>query len=101
MNYLYIKEERLDNLCINHALLDCELLNYVLQISQTPYQAWFNNYHIFLKLGFTPCKAEEPLQDMELQKNKHKKIKAWRKSLQKETTVNGCLLILNLKPFRS
>ena len=47
MNYLYIKEERLDNLCINHALLDCELLNYVLQISQTPYQAWFNNYHIF------------------------------------------------------
>ena len=34
---------------------------------------------IFL-LGFTPCKAELPLQRMALQK-KHKKIQAYRKSL--------------------
>ena len=34
-------------------------------------------------------------------KKKHKKIKAYRKSLQKEPTVNRCLLILDLKPFRS
>ena len=27
----------------------------------------------FLKLGFTPCKAEQPLQSMELQKKKLKK----------------------------
>ena len=25
------------------------------------------------KLGFTPCKAEQPLRDMELQEMKHKK----------------------------
>ena len=25
------------------------------------------------KLGFTPCKAEQPLQGMELQEKKHKK----------------------------
>ena len=27
----------------------------------------------FLKLGFTPCKAEQTLQGMELQEKKHKK----------------------------
>ena len=30
----------------------------------------------FFKLGFTPCRAEQPLQSMELQEKKHKKIKA-------------------------
>ena len=35
------------------------------------------------------------------QKKKHKKIKAYRKSVQEEPTVKRCLLILNLKPFRS
>ena len=33
-------------------------------------------------------------------KKKYKKIKAYRKSLQKEPTVNRCLLLLDLKPFR-
>ena len=27
----------------------------------------------FLKLGFTPCKAEQPLQDMELQEKESQK----------------------------
>ena len=34
-------------------------------------------------------------------KKKHKKIKAYKKSLQKEPTATKCLLILHLKPFRS
>ena len=34
-------------------------------------------------------------------KKKHKKIKAYTKSLQKEPTVNMCLLILDLKSFGS
>ena len=38
---------------------------------------------------------------MELKKKKLKKIKAYRSSLEKEPTVNRCLLILDLKPFRS
>ena len=46
-------------------------------------------------VGFTPYKAEQPLE-----KKKYKKIKAYRKSLYKEPTVNRCLLILELKPFR-
>ena len=33
-------------------------------------------------------------------KKKHKKIKAYQKSLQKEPTDNRCLLILDLKPLR-
>ena len=36
----------------------------------------------FFLLGFTPCKAEEPLQGMELQEKKRKKkITAYRKSV--------------------
>ena len=34
-------------------------------------------------------------------KKKHKKIKAYRKSVQKEPSVKRCLLIPDLKPFRS
>ena len=33
-------------------------------------------------------------------KKKHKKIRGYSKSLQKDPTVNRCLLILDLKPFR-
>ena len=53
----------------------------------------------FLKLGFTPCKAEQPLQGMELQEKEAQNIKAYRKSFYKEPTVNRCLLILDLKAF--
>ena len=38
-------------------------------------------------MGFTPCKAEQPLQGMELKKKKYKKITAYRKSATKEPTV--------------
>ena len=55
----------------------------------------------FFKLGFTPCKTEQPPQGMKLQDKKHERIKAYRKSLLKETTVNRCLLILELRSFRS
>ena len=34
-------------------------------------------------------------------KKKHKKIKAYRRSLWKEPALTEYLLILNLKPFRS
>ena len=34
-------------------------------------------------------------------KKKHKKIIAYRKSVQKEPAVKRCLLILDLKPLRS
>ena len=38
---------------------------------------------------------------MELQEEAQKDYKRYRESLQKEPTVNICLLILDLKPFRS
>ena len=56
--------------------------------------------HFKKKMGFTPRKAEQQLQGMELQE-KHNKIKKYRKSLWKEPTINRYLLILDLKPFRS
>ena len=39
-------------------------------------------------MGFTPCK-----------KKKHKKIKAYRKSVKKEFTFKRRLLILEMKPY--
>ena len=36
----------------------------------------------FFKLGFTPCKAKQPIRDMELQERKHeRKITRYRKSV--------------------
>ena len=32
---------------------------------------------------------------------KYKKINAFRKSVEKESTIKRCMLILDLKPFRS
>ena len=32
-----------------------------------------SNHDFFLKLKFTPCKAEQPLQDMELQEKEAQK----------------------------
>ena len=37
--------------------------------------------NVRFKLGFTPCKAEQPLQAMELQEKQAHKIKAYMKSL--------------------
>ena len=38
---------------------------------------------LFKKLGFTPCKAERPLQGMDYKKKNHKNIKAYKKSFYK------------------
>ena len=38
---------------------------------------------------------------MELQEKEVQKIKAYRKSVRKELTAKRCLLILDLKSFRS
>ena len=58
-------------------------------------------HYLFLKFEVTPCKAKHPLQGTELQKKKkkHKKIKALRKFLQKEPTINKCLSNLDLNPI--
>ena len=58
-----------------------------------------HNERFLFKLGFTSCKAEQPLQGMGLQEKEAQKDKAYRKSIYKEPTVNRCLLILDLKPF--
>ena len=64
------------------------------------YEPW--SFFSFFQLGFTPCKAEQSLRDMELQEKKStKKITGYRKSVYKEPTVKRCLLILDLKPLRS
>ena len=53
----------------------------------------------YLKLGFTPCKAERHYKAWSYKKKKHKKIKTYRKSVLKEPAVKRCLLILDLNPF--
>ena len=41
------------------------------------------------KLELTSCRFEQPLQGMELQKKKHKNVKTYKKSVQKESTVKN------------
>ena len=43
---------------------------------------------MYLKLGFNPCKAEQPLQTMELQE-KEKDEKHLRKRFRKNQTITG------------
>ena len=50
------------------------------------------------KMEFTLCKAEQPLQGMELQEKEAQKD---RKSVCKEPAVKRCQLILDLKPLKS
>ena len=49
----------------------------------TPFNFFVVQKCLFLKLGFTPCKAEQPLRGMELQEKekKKKKITGYRKSV--------------------
>ena len=60
-------------------------------------------FHFFLKNWdslFTLCKAEQALQGMELQEKRTQKD-TYRKPVEEKTAVKRCLLILDLKPFRS
>ena len=64
--------------------IDFDLLN----------QSFFNWDSLHARLN-SHCKA------WSYKKKKHKKIKAYRKSVQKEPIVKRCLLIQDLKPLRS
>ena len=59
-----------------------------------PLPETFTIFYWRLYRVFTPYRAEQPLQGMELKKKRHKNIKAHRKSLLKEPTINRCRLIL-------
>ena len=57
----------------------------------------------FFQLGFTPCRAEQPLRCMELLENEAQKDYSIQEICLERTysSVNRCLLILDLKPLRS
>ena len=59
-------------------------------------------FFIYFWLGLTTsCKVEQPLQGMQLNEKKKKRIKRFRKAIQKEPKEKICLLTLELKSFRS
>ena len=72
---------------------------------------WFKNATIKSKICFRDCfflncdslhaRLNSHHEAWSYKKKKHKKITAYRKSVQKEPTVKRCLLILDLKPPRS
>ena len=64
-------------------------------------KAYQNIQHNFLKkLGFTPCKAEQPLRNMELQEKKV--LKDYRiQEICKKRTKSKVSVNSNLKSFRS
>ena len=51
-------------------------------------------------MGFTPCKAEQPLRGKELREKEAQKGQSIQE-ISLELTVKRCLLILDLKPTRS
>ena len=59
------------------------ILRFCSLFGLTPNKPIFYRNNFFKKLGFTPCKTEQPLQGMESQKKRkyYKKIKAYRKAV--------------------
>ena len=55
--------------------------------------------HIIFSWGSLYVRLNSHCKAWSYKKKKHKKIKAYGKSLQKEPTINRCLLILDLKPY--
>ena len=58
------------------------------------------NYH-FLNWDSLHARLNNHYEAFSYKKKKHKKIKAYKKPVQKEPTVKRCLLILDLEPLRS
>ena len=57
------------------------IFKYLLLTYKLLHGKFINIFIFYFQLRFTPCKAEQPLQGMELQEKKHKKIRAYRKSV--------------------
>ena len=57
--------------------------------------------HLFLNWDSLHAKLKSHYKAQSYKKKKDKKIKAYRKYAKKEPRVKRCLLILDLKPFRS
>ena len=64
-------------------------------------QTQAENVMLFFKWDSLHTRLNSHYKAWSYKKKKHKKIKAYRKSLKKEPTVNRCPLTLHLKPFRS
>ena len=56
---------------------------------------------IFFNLDSLHASLNSDYKIWSYKKKKHKKMKSYRKSVQKEPTVKRCLLILDLQSFRS
>ena len=59
------------------------------------------NEQSFLLTEIDSMQGQQPLRGLEFQEKEAKKIKVYRKSVQKEPAVKRSQLILDLKPFRS
>ena len=57
--------------------------------------------HFLFKWDSLHARLNSYYEAWSCRKKKHKKVKAYRKSVQKEPTVEKSLLILDLKPLRS
>ena len=62
---------------------------------------WFQVLAVVFNWDSLHARLNSHYKAWSYKKKEQKKIKAYRKSLYKERTVNKCLLILELKPLRS
>ena len=80
--------------------------SWIRKDSSRPVNLHLDNHNFFLFFVFNQDLLHARLNShyktrKRKKKKKHEKIKAYKKSLYKELAVNRCLLILDLKPFRS
>ena len=74
---------------------------YFKKLHKVPYETAYKRRHFVFNWDSLHARLSSHCKARSYKEKKHKKIKAYRKHLQKEPTINRCLLILDLKPFRS
>ena len=105
-NQFLSSQSSLDILFIETMVKICFCLNISTKLAltcttNTNQFALFFAMEILFNWDSLPASLNSHCDAQSYKKKKHKKIKAYSKSIQKEPTVKRCLLILDFKPLRS
>ena len=77
------------------------LLNRNQHIFWTATDHHHSAWHLFFNWDLLPVRLNRHYEAWSYKKTNYRKLKVYRKSVQKEPTVKRCLLILDLKQLRS
>ena len=91
---------KINNKDTNHEALQHLIVFALHFLNFTPFDCRLPKF-AFFNWDSLHTRLSSHIEAWSYKKKKHKKIKAYRKSVWKEPKVKRCLLILDLKPFRS